>query len=86
METSRTYPADDQVAEALRWIGEVFAPTGAQYQVVGGLAARVYGGTRPLVDLDFHVSAREESVGSTRRQVGSQRHRGRSVNEAHEFF
>lgn len=59
MEVSRTYPADDQVAEALRWISEVFARTGAQYQVVGGLAARAYGATRPLVDLDFYVSARD---------------------------
>lgn len=70
MEVGRTYPTDDQVAEALRWIGEVFVRTGAQYQVVGGLAARAYGATRPLVDLDFYVSARDlprvlESVGDS---------------------
>lgn len=71
MDEGRTYPAEDQVAEALRWIGEVFARTGAQYQVVGGLAARAYGATRPLVDLDFYVSARDlprvmGSVGDSR--------------------
>jgi hypothetical protein len=59
MEVSGTYPADKQVAEALRWISEVLARTGAQYQVVGGLAARAYGATRPLIDLDFYGPARD---------------------------
>ena len=59
MEVSGTYPADKQVAEALRWISEVRARTGAQYQVVGGLAARAYGATRPLIDLDFYVPAQD---------------------------
>lgn len=52
-------PSDQQAAEALRWIAEIFARTGAQYQVVGGLAARAYGATRPLIDLDFFVRAED---------------------------
>ena len=59
MEVSETNSADQQVAEALRWISEIFTRTGARYQVVGGLAARAYGATRPLVDLDFYVQAED---------------------------
>ncbi len=59
MEVSRANSADQQVAEALRWISEIFDRIGAQYQVVGGLAARAYGATRPLIDLDFYVRAED---------------------------
>ena len=59
MEANGKEATDQQVARALRWISDVFACAGAQYQVVGGLAARAFGATRPLVDLDFYVRAED---------------------------
>ena len=47
---------EKQVAEALRWIVGILISCGADFQVVGGLAARAFGATRPIVDLDFYVS------------------------------
>jgi hypothetical protein len=55
MNARETGSADQNVSEALRWIIDAFARLDAQYQVVGGLAARAYGATRPLIDLDFYV-------------------------------
>lgn len=46
-------------SRALAWAAEVFRRNQVPFQVVGGLAARAYGATRPLVDLDFYVPLRE---------------------------
>jgi hypothetical protein len=43
--------------EAFRWIVSVLRSVDARFQVVGGLAARAYGGNRALVDLDLYVEA-----------------------------
>lgn len=40
---------------ALVWIIGVLSRHEMPYQVVGGLAARAYGASRPLVDLDFYI-------------------------------
>lgn len=40
---------------ALRWIAGVLDGAGIPWQVVGGLAARAHGATRPLHDVDIYV-------------------------------
>lgn len=44
-------------AEALAWITGLLNRRGVTFQLVGGAAARAWGATRPLVDLDFYVDA-----------------------------
>jgi hypothetical protein len=46
---------EEAASRTLRWITDLFRRHDAPFQVVGGLAARAYGATRPLVDLDFYL-------------------------------
>ena len=45
----------NNAAAALAWVADLLQRYRIPFQVVGGLAARAYGATRPLVDLDFYI-------------------------------
>jgi hypothetical protein len=46
---------DTQVGSALRWIVNILEERSLPFLVVGGLAARAYGATRPVADIDLYV-------------------------------
>ena len=58
---------EERITEALSWITSVLRSHGIPFQAVGGLAARGYGATRPLVDLDFYIS--EEGLATLLEEV-----------------
>jgi len=46
---------EEDIRRSLLWITLVFARANVRYQAVGGIAARAFGATRPLADLDFYL-------------------------------
>lgn len=58
---------DARATAALRWIAGEMALAGVPYQITGGLAARAYGSTRDLYDIDLDVP--EASMGELTRRL-----------------
>ena len=55
-------------AEALRWIGKILKKSNVPFEISGGLAAKVYGSTRTLADIDIEIPKKKFNV--VARQVG----------------
>jgi len=45
----------DKVVDALKWIKSILDKNTMDYQIVGGLAAVIHGGSRPVADIDLYV-------------------------------
>lgn len=50
-----TIVQDEAAQEALRWVVGLLDAHDVPFEVVGGLAARAYGATRPLADMDLYI-------------------------------
>ncbi|MCJ2376387.1 MazG-related protein [Vibrio sp. ZSDZ34] len=45
----------NKVKIALEWLTEILDSQQVQYQIVGGLAATIHGGSRPVADIDLYI-------------------------------
>ena len=48
-----------KIGKALSWIISLFNRYNIPYQICGGMAAKAYGATRPLVDIDFYAALQD---------------------------
>ncbi|MBO0783296.1 MAG: hypothetical protein J2P37_31160 [Ktedonobacteraceae bacterium] len=51
-----------KIGPALHWIVSLLNRHNITYQIVGGLAAKAYGASRPLVDIDIYVQLNNEQT------------------------
>ena len=51
-----------KVVNALKWLKSVLNRHQVPFQIVGGLAARIYGGTRPVADIDLYIPHEKVSL------------------------
>ncbi|PZS11151.1 MAG: hypothetical protein DLM55_02530 [Acidimicrobiales bacterium] len=54
-EEPKALAEQERVGPALAWIVGALERHGTPYQVIGGLAARAWGGSREVVDIDLYV-------------------------------
>ena len=47
---------EKKVVDALKWMVEILGKKNIEYQIAGGFAAKVFGSSRPLNDIDFDIS------------------------------
>ncbi|WP_087026402.1 MazG-related protein [Thaumasiovibrio subtropicus] len=45
----------DKVKVALKWLKDLSEAEGVDYQIVGGLAATIHGGSREIADIDLYI-------------------------------
>jgi hypothetical protein len=45
----------EKVKTALIWLKSILESEHIEYQIVGGLAARIHGGSRPVADIDLYI-------------------------------
>lgn len=57
----------DTAKAALIWITDILKKLNVPFQITGGLAARAYGATRPLVDIDVDIP--EEAFNRVKKEV-----------------
>lgn len=49
----------EKVKTALIWLKGILESNHVHYQIVGGLAAHIHGGTRPVADIDLYIPKEE---------------------------
>src|SRR5436190_222358 len=49
---------EDKTVNALKWVVSILNKHGVDYQIAGGFAAKLYGSSRPLNDIDIDISER----------------------------
>ncbi|HEY4385683.1 MAG TPA: hypothetical protein VGN34_14600 [Ktedonobacteraceae bacterium] len=49
----------EKIGQALRWIVSLLNRYDISHQICGGMAAKAYGATRPLVDIDFYAALQD---------------------------